>query len=142
MAHKVEGSIQMTGDLRSMVEQLKSASHPLRLRVLALLDSGELCVCQVAEVLQVPASSASEALRELRRAGFVTERKEGRWVFVSLVPEEDAPPLLKGILAGARPLREARQDLARVAEVKALPITRVCSTIQGAATAGLEMTQA
>jgi hypothetical protein len=38
MAHKVEGSIQMTGDLRSMVEQLKSASHPLRLRVLALLD--------------------------------------------------------------------------------------------------------
>lgn len=132
----------MAGDLRSMVEQLKSVSHPLRLRVLALLGSGELCVCQVAEVLQVPASSASEALRELRRAGFVTERKEGRWVFVSLVPEEDAPPLLKGILAGALPLREARQDLARAVEVKALPITGVCSKIQGAASAGLNMTHA
>ena len=65
------------------------------------MDSGELCVCQVAEVLQVPQSSASEALRELRRAGFIEERKEGRWVFVSLVPEVDALPLLKGILSEA-----------------------------------------
>jgi DNA-binding transcriptional ArsR family regulator len=128
----------MANDLQSMVEQLKAVSHPLRLRVLALLGSGELCVCQVAEVLQVPASSASEALRELRRAGFVTERKEGRWVFVSLVSEAMAPPLLKGILAGALPLREARQDLARAVEVKALLIPSVCSKVQGAASAGRE----
>jgi DNA-binding transcriptional ArsR family regulator len=129
----------MADDLRTMVEQLKSVSHPLRLRVLALLGSGELCVCQVAEVLQVPASSASEALRELRRAGFVSERKEGRWVFVSLVPEEDAPPLLKGILAGALGLEEVRQDLAHAVDVKAVPIPTVCSRIQAVASAGLAM---
>jgi len=128
----------MANDLQSMVDQLKAVSHPLRLRVLALLGAGELCVCQVAEVLQVPASSTSEALRELRRAGFVTERKEGRWVFVSLAPEAAAPPLLKGILAGALPLREARQDLARAIEVKALLIPSVCSKVQRAASAGRE----
>ena len=132
----------MAKDLQSMVEQLKAVSHPLRLRMLALLGSGELCVCQVAEVLQVPASSASEALRELRRAGFVTERKEGRWVFVSLVPEAQAPPLLKGILAGALPLREARQDLARAAQVKELLIPSVCARVQGAASAERERIQA
>jgi len=125
----------MTGDLRSMVEQLKAVSHPLRLRVLALLGSGELCVCQVAEVLQAPQASVSEALRELRRAGFVTERKEGRWVFVSVVPEAAASPLLKGILAEALPLREADQDRARAVEVKTLSIPTVCGKVQNAAEA-------
>ena len=122
----------MANDLQSMVEQLKSVAHPLRLRMLVLLGSGELCVCQIAEVLQVPTSSASEALRELRRAGFVTERKEGRWVFVALVPDGEAGPLLKGILAGALPLRETRQDLARARKVKKMLIPTVCARVQGA----------
>ena len=116
----------MADDLRFLIERLKAVSHPLRLRVLALLGSGELCVCQVAEVLQVPQSSASEALRELRRAGFVTERKEGRWVFVSVVPQTEASPLLKGILAEAMLLAEVRQDRDRAVIVKAIPIPIVC----------------
>ncbi len=125
----------MADDLRGMVESLKAVSHPLRLRVLALLGSGELCVCQVAEVLQVPQSSASEALRELRRGGFIAERKEGRWVFVSIVPEADALPLLKGILAEAMSLAEVHQDRARVAAVKVMGIPMVCCKVQKAATA-------
>ena len=118
----------MTNELKSIVERLKSVSHPLRLRMLALLNNGELCVCQVAETLEIPPSSASEALRELRRAGFVTERKEGRWVFVTLVGEAAAPPMLKGILAEAVVLREARRDLIRARKVKAIPIPNVCTS--------------
>jgi DNA-binding transcriptional ArsR family regulator len=120
----------MSDDLRTLVEQLKAVSHPLRLRVLALLEPGELCVCQIAETLQVPQSSVSEALRELRRAGFVVERKEGRWVFVSVVPKKQASPLLKGILADAGSLPEVLEDRARALEVKALSIPAVCSKVQ------------
>ena len=123
----------MADELRTLVEQLKAVSHPLRLRVLALLEPGELCVCQVAEVLQVPQSSVSEALRELRRAGFVVERKDGRWVFVSVVPRKQAPPLLKGILADAGTLPEVQQDRVRALEVKALSIPAVCSKVQKSA---------
>jgi len=120
----------MANDLRSLVEKLKSVSHPLRLRVLALLGSGELCVCQVAETLQVPQSSVSEALRELRRAGFVNERKEGRWVFVSVIAEVEASPILRGILAEALLLAEVQQDRIRAVEVKALGIPVVCCKVQ------------
>ncbi|MBK8790978.1 MAG: winged helix-turn-helix transcriptional regulator [Holophagaceae bacterium] len=120
----------MSDDLRTLVEQLKAVSHPLRLRVLALLEPGELCVCQIAETLQVPQSSVSEALRELRRAGFVVERKDGRWVFVSVVPRKQASPLLKGILADAGSLPEVLEDRARALEVKALAIPVVCSKVQ------------
>lgn len=120
----------MAGGLRLLVDQLKAVSHPLRLRVLALLGSGELCVCQVAEVLQVPTSSISEALRELRRAGFVKERKEGRWVFVSLVLNGEASPLLAGILAEALPVTEAAEDRLRAVAVKALSIPALCGHAQ------------
>lgn len=128
----------MTDDLRTLVEQLKAVSHPLRLRVLALLESGELCVCQIAETLQVPQSSVSEALRELRRAGFVVERKEGRWVFMSIVPKQQVTSLLKGILAEARTLLEVQGDRARAIEVKELAIPVVCSKVQKGHAAGRE----
>ncbi len=122
----------MTPDLRTLVERLKAVSHPLRLRTLALLASGELCVCQVAEVLEVPLSSASEALRDLRRAGFVTERREGRWVYVSVVPEAGASSLLKGLIEEAGRLPEAAEDLRRARDIRALEVPVVCSRVQGA----------
>ncbi len=118
----------VSDDLKALVEQVKAVSHPLRMRVLALLEPGELCVCQIAETLQVPQSSVSEALRELRRAGFVVERKDGRWVFASVVPKKQASPLLKGILADAGRLLEVLED--RALEVKALSIPVVCSKVQ------------
>lgn len=114
----------MAEDLRSLVEQLKAVANPLRLRVLALLGSGEICVCQVAETLGMPASSVSEALRELRRNGFVAERREGRWVYVSIPAERF--PLLAAVLAAAERLPETHQDLVRLAEVKGLPLQTVC----------------
>ncbi len=125
----------MADDVRALVEQLKAVSHPLRLRVLALLEPAELCVCQVAEVLQVPQSSVSEALKELRRAGFLTERKEGRWVFVSVVKKKHATPLLKGLLAQAGLLDEVQQDRLRAQEVQAISIPTVCSKVQKVASA-------
>jgi len=116
----------MKNDLRWAVERMKAVSHPLRLRALALLG----CVCQMAETLQVPQSSISEALRELRRAGFVSERKEGRWVFVSLVPKANQSPLLQGVLAEALTLAEVHQDRIRAEGVKALGVPAVCCKVQ------------
>jgi len=132
----------MTDDLKTLVDQLKAVSHPLRLRVLALLDPEELCVCQVAEVLQVPQSSVSEALRELRRAGFVVERKEGRWVFVSVTSDRETSLLLKGILAEAESRPEVLADRARAKVVRALAIPVVCAKVQQATSTDREAIRA
>lgn len=112
----------MNDDLRTLVDQLKALSHPLRLRVLALVGSGELCVCQVAEILQVAQSSVSEALRDLRRAGFIRERKEGRWVYVSVVRRKDASPLLKAVLAEIEVLAEVQFDRSKTCMVQKQPL--------------------
>jgi len=117
----------MADELRTLVERLKAVAHPLRLRVLSLLEPGELCVCQIAETLQVPQSSVSEALRELRRAGFVVERKDGRWVFMSLIPQDQASLFLRGLLGEAAALPEVQRDRLRAEAVKAMAISVVCA---------------
>jgi DNA-binding transcriptional ArsR family regulator len=103
---------------------LKAISHPARLRVLAMLRSGGLCVCQVAAAMGSPVSTVSEHLGELKRAGLVVERRDGRWVFYSLA--DGAPALLDHIwgLIGSDPL--VRQEERLVRRVRRLPVTALC----------------
>lgn len=56
-------------------------SDPSRVRVLfALLEAGEMCVCDLAETVDMSSSALSHALRLLRTAGVVTNRRDGRMV--------------------------------------------------------------
>ncbi len=55
-------------------------ADPTRLRILALLADGEICVCHIHESLAVPQPTASRHLAYLRRAGLVDTRREGLWV--------------------------------------------------------------
>lgn len=50
----------------------------------ALLEAGELCVCDLAAVVEMAESSVSHSLRLLRTAGIVKQRRSGRQIFYSL----------------------------------------------------------
>ena len=76
--------------LPTLVDAVKALAHPGRLRMLAMLQGGDLCVCQMTAVLDLAASTVSSHLSDLRRAGLVTERKSGKWVHYHLI---DAGPL-------------------------------------------------
>ena len=62
----------------------RAFSDPIRLRTLHLLLSGEMCVGDLVDVLQVPQPTASRHLRYLREAGLVDVRRDGRWSYYSL----------------------------------------------------------
>ena len=66
------------------VQVLKALSDETRLRILNLLCHGELCVCQIEEILGVGQSKASRHLAHLRSAELVRDRREGQWVYYSL----------------------------------------------------------
>ena len=55
-----------------------------RLRILNLLSEGELCVCDLMQVLKEPQSKISRHLAYLRRSGLVQGRKEGLWMHYRL----------------------------------------------------------
>ena len=57
-----------------------------RLRILHLLHGGELCVCDLVDVLGIPQPKTSRHLGFLRKAGLVQSRKEGYWMYYRLTP--------------------------------------------------------
>ena len=55
-----------------------------RAKIIAALDQNEMCVCDIANVLQMTKSSVSHQLAILRKAKLVKYRKEGKTVYYSL----------------------------------------------------------
>lgn len=69
----------------TLADMFKLLGDPTRTRILhALLEGGELCVCDLAEAVGLPESRVSHALRLLRTAGIVRNRRDGRMVYYSL----------------------------------------------------------
>jgi len=65
-----------------LADRFKLLADPGRLRMIyALLESGELCVCDLAATVEASESATSHQLRQLRLAGLVRSRKEGRTVY-------------------------------------------------------------
>jgi DNA-binding transcriptional ArsR family regulator len=70
--------------LRDYERVMKSVADPTRVRILKLLEGGEMCVCQVIAVMEFNQSTISKHLFLLKAAGLVRERREGKWVHYSL----------------------------------------------------------
>jgi len=64
----------------------RAFSDRTRLRILNLLQGGELCVCDLVRVINAPQPTVSRHLAYLRRAGLVRARKEGLWMYYTLSP--------------------------------------------------------
>lgn len=65
--------------MEKMIEIFKALSDPIRLRILHLLTKGELCVCDLIEILELPQSTISRHLAILKNTKIVSSRKEGLW---------------------------------------------------------------
>lgn len=65
--------------MESLAAQLKGVSNPTRLRILNLLKDGELCVCDLISILDIPQSTISRHLSYLRKTGWIEMRREGKW---------------------------------------------------------------
>src|ERR671924_1761776 len=76
--------------MRDVVTMAKALSDDNRVRIVAMLDGRELCVCQVIEVLALAPSTVSKHLSILKQARLIDGRKDGRWMYYRLA-DDDAP---------------------------------------------------
>ena len=106
--------------MRTTAQFFKALSEEPRLRILALLLGGELCVCDLMAVLQLPQSTISRHLAYLRNTGWVEARRLGVWMYYRLA--EMPTPLARETveLHGKRltELPETRQDYKTLAEFR------------------------
>jgi ArsR family transcriptional regulator len=74
----------MSKPLTEMETLFKALGDETRLRILGLLLTGEVCVCDIHESLKIPQSKASRHLAYLRRSGLVDTRRSGLWIHYRL----------------------------------------------------------
>ena len=117
------------GKMGEFLAIAKALSDENRVRALMFLGDGELCVCQIIEMLGLAPSTISEHMAVLHRAGLVESRKEGRWIYYRLAGV-GASPCARAALEWVRDClendRRVRADARRLASVKRTPVEELC----------------
>jgi len=116
----------MDSPLGRTLDVTKALANPARLRILAALERGECCVCQLTAVLDLAPSTVSAHLSELRRAGFLLDRKDGKIVFYRLAERPDLKPWMKATLAGVHGDEKIAADRAVLDRIKAVDVETFC----------------
>lgn len=95
---------------------LKALGDETRLRLVALLSHGELCVCHLESALELNQPTVSRHLAVLRGAGAVETRREGSWVYYRLAPQADAlcRALLDALVSSFASRAVLRRDVERL----------------------------
>ena len=75
----------------------KSLSDETRIRALLALREGELCLCQIIDLLGMAPSTVSKHMDQLYQAGLVQRRKQGRWHYFRLAGHESSVTVQKAI---------------------------------------------
>jgi ArsR family transcriptional regulator len=70
--------------MEKVATYFKALSDETRLRILKLLEEGELCVCDLTAALEMTQPNISFHLGILKEAGLIKDRKEGRWSYYDL----------------------------------------------------------
>ena len=65
----------------------RALGEQTRVRIVMLLVAGELCVCDLTEVIGLPQSTISRHMTRLRQSGLVADRREGTWIHYRLADD-------------------------------------------------------
>lgn len=115
-----------TAQLSDVVAVHKALAHPARIRILAMLRTGELCACQITAVLALAPSTVSAHLAGLRRVALITERKEGRWVHYRLSDQANAVAVLDQLWSRLKADPMVRADAAVLRELRMVDTVELC----------------
>ena len=75
--------------MKALIRVMKACSDPNRVRVLKILEQGELCVCEIQKVLGLAQSTVSKHMKLLEDAGFVNRKRQGTWILYSLADDSE-----------------------------------------------------
>ncbi len=71
----------------ALLQRFQAVAEETRFDIVRRLSDGERCVCELQDDLDAAQSRLSFHLKKLKEAGVVSDRRDGRWVYYSLVPE-------------------------------------------------------
>ena len=84
VVNRLEATMPDEGELYDLAELFKVFGDSTRIRILFVLSEAELCVCDIAEVLNMTQSAVSHQLKILKQSKLVKARRDGKQMFYSL----------------------------------------------------------
>ncbi|MCI9361870.1 MAG: helix-turn-helix transcriptional regulator [Hungatella sp.] len=94
---KVEGVMPQEQELVELSEFFKVFGDSTRIKILYVLSQSEMCVCDIATLLQMGQSAISHQLRILKQMRLVKFRRDGKTVFYSLSDDHIQTILAQGM---------------------------------------------
>jgi len=103
-----------------LAEIFKSLSEDTRLRMLALLLNGELCVCDIESVLQISQANASRHLSKMKITGILTSRKTAQWVYYAINQAfaNEHPEIIESLRAEFRKYPVYKSDMKTLIKIQ------------------------
>jgi len=103
-------SADETFDLADSAHLFKAIGDETRIRILGLLRHGELCVCDIMEVLKLPQSTASRHLAYLRNSKWISGTRRGKWMYYRLQENTWGQPVAQSIIDYLASITQIRDD--------------------------------
>ena len=107
--------------MQNILAITKALSDESRVRALMALQDGELCLCQIIDLMELAPSTISKHMTLLLQAGLVERRKEGRWHFYRLADKQRpqaADQALAWVTASLAEVPMILEDEERLAEIR------------------------
>jgi ArsR family transcriptional regulator, arsenate/arsenite/antimonite-responsive transcriptional repressor len=106
--------------MEQVLQTYKALSEAMRLRIMLLLTHGELCVCDVMEILDEPQAKVSRHLAYLKHSGLVKSKRVGTWMHYSLKEHFDdvTAAHIRFLTEHVNHLPVFQDDLSKMEEVK------------------------
>ncbi|MFO7898673.1 MAG: metalloregulator ArsR/SmtB family transcription factor [Planctomycetota bacterium] len=116
--------------MREFLSVTKALSDESRVRALMALSGGELCVCQIIELLELAPSTVSKHMGILFQARLVERRKDGRWIYYRMANEPESPSARTGLNMARECLaedRRIREDAERTKRIRKMSRDDFCA---------------
>ena len=115
--------------MQDVLDVLKALGDENRIRILLALQEGEMCVCQVIELLGLAPSTVSKHLSILRSARLVESRKDGRWMYYQLSRKTRFPVQAQLFRLVAKSVNDSNQAIAdrkKLAKIQKVGMEELC----------------
>lgn len=83
--------------MEKIIKLLSALSDETRLRIYLLLSEGELCVCELVNILNMEQSRISHSLRILKEAELIDNQRDGKWIIYSANPKMIKSKIIQGL---------------------------------------------
>lgn len=126
-------SYHKDNEFTAVLNIMKALNDRNRLRTFMVLNKGELCVCQIVELLRLAPSTVSKHLAVLYQSGLLRSHKKGRWVYYHISEDvlENYGDIINPIINTLNNDPVYRDDLSHLEKILMIDPEKLCRMQSG-----------